>query len=103
VPGHGPVRVGEEIGVVLDGLDEYAAFVAEVARDGHAAGRSPLETATAARGNRFAGWQETERLVGNLYRAYSELAGNPLDAPIRLDAVWVDMVAFNGGPIGCFA
>lgn len=103
VPGHGPVCRGVEIGALLDDLDAYAAFVAEVARDGHAAGRTPLEAATAAKDNRFASWQESERLVGNLYRAYSELDGNPIDHRIPLGAVWTDMVAFNGGPIGCFA
>lgn len=103
VPGHGPVCRGDEIGRLLDDLADYAAFVAEVARDGHAAGRTPLEAATAARDNRFASWQESERLVGNLYRAYSELDGNPIDHRIPLGGVWTDMVAFHGGPIGCFA
>jgi glyoxylase-like metal-dependent hydrolase (beta-lactamase superfamily II) len=36
-------------------------------------------------------------------RAYSELEGDPLGTRIRLDRVWPDMVAFHGGPIGCFA
>jgi cyclase len=103
VPGHGPVCRGDEVGRVLDDLTEYAAFVAEVGRTGHAAGRTPLEAATAARDNRFAGWQEGERLVGNLYRAYSELDGHPIDTRLPLDSVWADMVALNGGPIGCFA
>jgi cyclase len=103
VPGHGPVAHGAEVGRVLDDLTEYAAFVAEVGRAGRAAAQTPLEAAIAARDNRFAGWQEGERLVGNLYRAYSELDGNPIDARIPLDTVWADMVTLNGGPIGCFA
>lgn len=103
VPGHGPVVRGDDIPALLDDLVEYAAFVAETGREAHAAGLTPLEAATKARDNRFASWQESERLVGNLHRAYSELDGNPLDARIPLDGIWTDMVAFNGGPIGCFA
>jgi cyclase len=103
VPGHGPVQRGEEVGRLLDDLDEYAAFVDAVARDAHAAGRTPLEAATAVKDNRFASWQESERLAGNLHRAYSELNGEPLGTRLRLDLVWPDMVAFHGGPIGCFA
>ena len=103
VPGHGPVCRGAEITAVLDDLTEYAAFVDGVARVAHAAGQTPLEAATKNRDSRFASWQESERLVGNLYRAYSELDGNPIDTRIPLGGVWTDMVAFNGGPIGCFA
>jgi glyoxylase-like metal-dependent hydrolase (beta-lactamase superfamily II) len=102
-PGHGPVQRGEEVGRLLDDLDEYAAFVDAVARDAHAAGRTPLEAATAAKDNRFASWQESERLVGNLHRAYSELNGEPLGSRVPIPVVWRDMVAFHGGPIGCFA
>ena len=103
VPGHGPVRRGDQVGELLDDMAEYVAFVDAVARDGHAAGRSPLEAATTAPDHRFAAWQESERLVGNLHRAYSELDGHPLGAPLSLAAVWPDMVAFHGGPIGCYA
>lgn len=103
VPGHGPVCRGDQVPRLLDDLTEYAAFVDHVARESHAAGLSPLEAATAHRDNPFASWQEGERLVGNLHRAYSELDGKPLSTRIPLDAVWSDMVAFHGGPIGCFA
>jgi glyoxylase-like metal-dependent hydrolase (beta-lactamase superfamily II) len=103
VPGHGPVCRGDQVGSLLDDMAEYTAFVDAVAREGHAAGRSPLEAATAAADNRFAGWQESERLVGNLHRAYSELDGHPLGAQLSLAAVWPDMVAFHGGPLGCYA
>jgi glyoxylase-like metal-dependent hydrolase (beta-lactamase superfamily II) len=104
VPGHGPIRRGEEVGALLDDLGEYAAFVDAVAREGHAAGRTPLEAASAAgKDNRFAAWQESERLVGNLHRAYSELDGQPLGTPLPLAAIWPDMVAFHGRPIGCLA
>jgi glyoxylase-like metal-dependent hydrolase (beta-lactamase superfamily II) len=103
VPGHGPVCRGAQIGALLDDLAAYAAFVDAVARENHRAGRTPLEAARAAADNRFASWQESERLVGNLHRAYSELDGHPLGTRLPLDVVWPDMVAFHGGPIGCIA
>jgi cyclase len=103
VPGHGPVCRGAEITAVLDDLTDYAAFVDDMARTAHATGLPPLKAAEKNRDHRFAAWQESERLVGNLHRAYSELDGNPIDTRIPLGDVWIQMVAFNGGPIGCFA
>jgi cyclase len=103
VPGHGPVCRGDEVGVLLDDLDAYAAYVAALAGDGHAAGRGPLETVRRAEPSRFDGWQESERLVGNLHRAYLELDGAAEGAKIDLGAVWTEMVEYHGGPIRCFA
>ncbi len=103
VPGHGPVCRGEQITRLLDDLDTYARFVDTLAREGHAAGSSPLAVATGAKDNPFASWQESERLVGNLHRAYSELDGKPVDAKLDRKSMWADMVAFNGGPIVCIA
>lgn len=103
VPGHGPVRRGDEVPALLDAMDGYVAYVAEVARVSHAAGLSPLEAAQKHRDNPYRAWAETERFVGNLHRAYSELAGNPVDTRITVPSVWPDMVAFHGGPITCHA
>ncbi|MEJ3653639.1 MBL fold metallo-hydrolase [Actinomycetes bacterium KLBMP 9759] len=103
VPGHGPVCRDEQVPRLLDDLTEYVGFVAEVAARAHAAGWTPLEAAERERDNRFAHWQESERLVGNLHRAYSELDGHPFGTRIPLARIWPDMVAFHGGPIGCFA
>jgi cyclase len=99
VPGHGQVCRGEQVDRLLDDMDDYVAYVAEVAAEGHTAGLTPLEAALKHRENRFSGWQETERFVGNLHRAYSELAGNPLDTRITVPSVWPEMVKFHGGPI----
>ena len=42
--------------------------------------------------------------VGNLHRAYAELDGLPLGAPIDIVAAFADMIAFNGGrPLRCLA
>ncbi len=38
VPGHGPVRRGDEVGALLDNMDAYVAFVAEVAASAYAEG-----------------------------------------------------------------
>jgi len=103
MPGHGPVRRGDEVGRLLDAMDSYVAYVAEVAAESHAKGLTPLEAAVEHRDNPFSTWAETERFVGNLHRAYSELAGNPVDTRITVGSVWPEMVSFHGGPIACHA
>jgi cyclase len=103
VPGHGPVCRGEEVPRLLDAMDAYVGYVAEVAAESHAAGLTPLEAAQKHRDNPYRGWAETERFVGNLHRAYSELDGKPIDTRITVPSVWPDMVAFHGGPIACHA
>lgn len=103
VPGHGPVCRGGDIARVLDDMLAYAEFVDALARDGYAAKRSPLEVARSADLGRFASWQEGERLVGNIHRAYSELAGDPPGTKIPLLDAREDMVALNGGPIASLA
>lgn len=104
VPGHGPPCAGaERVHQIIDDMAAYAAFVDGLAREGHAAGRGPLETARTADLGPYASWQEGERLVGNLHRAYHELEGNPVDAKIPLLTPVSDMIAFHGGPITCRA
>jgi cyclase len=102
-PGHGPVCRGEEVAALLDRMDAYVAYVADIAADSYAMGLTPLEAARKHRDNPSSSWAETERFVGNLHRAYSELAGNPIDTRITVPSVWPDMVAFHGGPIACHA
>jgi cyclase len=103
MPGHGPVCRGDEVGRLLDDLDAYVAYVAEVAASSRAAGLTPLEAARKHQDNPFRGWAETERFVGNLHRAYAELENPAVDVRLTVPAVWPDMVAFHGGPIGCLA
>jgi cyclase len=95
VPGHGDV-CGPE---VLDDLEGYVRFVVDTARAGFDAGWSPLETAQRADLGRFASWGETERLAPNLHRAYSELRGEPLGAPLDLLTMIGDMATYNGGAL----
>jgi cyclase len=96
VPGHGPV-CGPEI---IDDVVAYLAFVLDVARAGMAAGVPPLEAARSADLGRFAGLTDSERLVGNLHRAYADLSGTGVDPGAALG----DMIAYNGGePLTCRA
>jgi cyclase len=101
VPGHGPVFGGDEpIAATLD----YLRFVASLAARGRAAGLTPLAAATEADLGRFADWPDSERLAGNLHRAYAELDGAANGDPIDVVAALGDMVAYNGGaPLTCLA
>jgi cyclase len=98
VPGHGPVCGPERI----DEVEAYLRFVGELARAGFAAGTPPLALAQGADLGRFAAWHDRERLVANLHRAYAELRGEPLGAPLGGEALQ-DMLTFNGGPLRCLA
>jgi cyclase len=78
----------------------YLRFVQDVARRGVEAGLGPLDAARETDLGEYAGWSETERIVGNLHRAYAEVQGGPVDVP----AAFRDMVAYNGGrPLTCRA
>lgn len=100
VPGHGPV-CGPE---VIDDMVAYLRFVQELARKSFDADVPPSEAARGTVLGRFAGWHDTERLAGNLHRAYSEIRGEPLGISLDLGPIAADMVAYNGGqPLRCLA
>jgi cyclase len=88
VPGHGPVG-GLEL---LDQTVAYLAWVQEVAAAGHGAGLAPLAELI-----------DAERLAGNLVRAYAELAGGPLGAPVDVLSAFQQMIDFHGGLPACLA
>ena len=101
VPGHGPVA-GPGL---IDDVLAYLRFVERLAAEAKSAGLDPLSAAREAELGEFAALTDSERLVGNLHRAYLELdglpRGIPLPDPVR---VLADMVAFNGGrPLSCHA
>jgi cyclase len=102
VPGHGPVGGPELIEPVLG----YLRFIAGLAADGRAAGVAPLELARGTDLGQYAEWTDPERIVGNLHRAYADLAA-PAEArgcPIDFIAALTDMIAYNGGrPLTCHA
>jgi cyclase len=96
VPGHGPV-CGPE---VIDDVLAYLNFVLDLARAGTAAEVSPLAAALSADLGQFAGLTDTERLAGNLHRAYGDLSGTGIDVGAALS----DMITYNGGrPLTCRA
>jgi cyclase len=99
VPGHGSVCGPDAI----DDQIAYLRFVQELARSGSDAGLVPLDVARQADLGRFAEWTDSERIVGNLHRAYSEIAGEPLGVRLPFDSIVDDMVAYRGGPLHCVA
>lgn len=100
VPGHGPV-CGPE---VIDRVLAYLHFVMDLARAGQAHGMPALEVALAADLGEFAALTDTERLAGNLHRAYADLAGAAHGAGIDTQAALADMIRYNGGkPLTCRA
>jgi cyclase len=100
VPGHGPV--GDA--VMIDDVRRYLRFVQDLARGGHAAGLTPLETALSADLGEFGDLLDAERIVGNLHRAFAELDGLAPGARMDLGSAFDDMVTFNGGrPLTCHA
>ena len=98
VSGHGAVCGPDLIGTVVG----YLRFVLEIARRGLAAGVPPLDAARDTELGEYAGWLDSERIVGNLHRAYCDLEPSR-DKP-DLFAALSDMVAYNGGrPLSCRA
>ena len=83
-PGHGPVCHGEDVATLLARWTPTSASSQDVAAESYAAGLTPLEAAQKHRDNPYSDWAETERFVGNLHRAYSELAGNPIDTRLTV-------------------
>lgn len=99
LPGHGPVCRGDEVGRVLDDLEEYVAWIEAVALESYAAGLTPLEAAQKHADGPYADRPEAERVVCNLHRAYVELTDHRPDHPLSIPALWPEMVALHGGPI----
>jgi cyclase len=100
VPGHGGVCGPER----LDAVAGYLQLVQRLAQEGKAAGAAPLDVARDTDLGEYAEWLDHERIVGNLHRAYAELDGQPLGAPIDVLTAFGEMIAFNGGrPLRCLA
>ncbi|MFD7612827.1 MBL fold metallo-hydrolase [Streptomyces sp. NPDC059828] len=99
VPGHGPVGGGE----LIDETEAYLHWVQRLAQEGLRRGIGPLRAAEEADTGAFAGLVDSERLVGNLHRAYAELEGLAPGARIDVLASFKEMVAYHGGLPACHA
>ncbi|TXS39170.1 MBL fold metallo-hydrolase [Streptomyces sp. OR43] len=99
VAGHGRVGGPE----VLDATETYLRRLDRLAREGIAAGVPALEAARSADPEEFGAMIDSERLVGNLHRAYAELRGLAPGARIDVAASMREMFEFNGGPPQCHA
>ena len=104
VPGHGDVCGPEAIDDALG----YLRFVLRTATHALAAGLSPLEAARETDLGQYAELGDRERIVGNLHRAYADLAaqaaGTEAGAPLSYPAILAEMVTYNGGkPLTCLA
>ena len=100
IPGHGPV-CGPE---VMDDIEAYLNFIQETAREAFEAGATPLDAARQADLGQFAGWHDSERIAGNIHRAYSELRWEPAGTVLDFGPIVADMVSLNGGkPVRCLA
>jgi cyclase len=98
VPGHGAPCDGSLIATTIG----YLEFVLSTAKAGRAAGLTPLEAARNTDLGGYAEWLDSERIVGNLRRAYYDL--EPTSNAIDVYGTLADMVAFNGGkPLSCYA
>jgi cyclase len=100
VPGHGLPCDHELVETTVG----YLRFVLDAAARGRDAGLTPLETALETDLGDYAGWLDPERLVGNLHRAYADLAGEGEPRDVDVLGALRDMVAFNGGrALSCYA
>jgi cyclase len=95
VPGH-----GELCGVTeADAWLRYFGFVADLAERGLREGVSVLELARRTELGEFADWQDPERLVLNLHRAYAEASDGP-GAKVDAMAAFTDMLTLNPSSYG---
>ena len=95
VPGHGPVG-GPEL---YDATEAYLTWIQEVARHGIAAKLSPLQVAKEAELGYFGEWLDSERIVGNLHRAYAEERGAVPGGPLDTLAIMLEMITYNDGQL----
>lgn len=100
IPGHGAVCGPEVIGRVR----KYLHFIRDSARAGFEKGADATEWAATLTLGEFAELTDSERLVPNIHRAYSELRGEPRGTALDLGKMFAAMVAYNGGkPLRCLA
>jgi cyclase len=95
VCGHGPVG-GPEI---FDENAAYLRWIQQVAATGAEEGWSPLRAAREVGLGEFAHLLDSERVVGNLHRAYVELEGGAPAAALDVVRIFGEMVEYNNGKL----
>lgn len=93
VSGHGPVSGPEAI----DTTERYLRELLRIADAGISAGMTPLDAARTADLGDLAGLRDSERIVGNLHRAYAERRGEPPGSPLDVLTAFHETVEFNNG------
>lgn len=99
VPGHGPLCGPEG----FDEMEEYLNFVMDTAKEGFVEKISPLELARTTDLGKYANWVDSERIVANFHRAYSELRGEPWATPLDILTVFYEIQEWSGHPLRCYA
>jgi cyclase len=99
VPGHGKTG-GPEL---LDETRDYLKWIQKLAKEGKAAGLSPVDTARQTDLGQYAELLDAERIVGNLTRAYAELTKGELGRPVDVLAAFSEMIKYHGGTPRCLA
>ena len=93
VPGHGPLSGREAIYKAR----EYLVFVRDEARKRFKEGINAYDAAKSVDLGVYKGWNERERIVGNVERAYSEFGGEPPGADLPdLPAIVMRMMEYRG-------
>jgi cyclase len=95
VCGHGPVSGPE----VLNETRAYLRWIQALAAEGATRGLTPLQVAREAGLGEFGHLLDPERIVGNLHRAYDEIAGGVSGRPLDVAAAFGEMVEYNGGRV----
>jgi cyclase len=95
VPGHGRICSS----TVIDETERYLQFLLELAADAIVHDLSPLEAARASELGEFEPWLDSERIVGNLYRAMHELAPDLFSTGLDMHAMWRDTEDLLGRPL----
>jgi cyclase len=99
VTGHGPVTGPE----VLDETEGYLHWLQALAREGLAAGLSPVDVVRETDLGKYADLLDPERLLPNLHRAYAEQQDTVPCHPMDIGALFAEMVAYHGKLPACVA
>jgi cyclase len=99
VPGHGPLTGPQ----VFDETEGYLRRLQLLAKEGVAAGITPVVFARDTDLGPYSDWLDSERLVPNLHRACAEERGAAPGTAVDMNRLFADMVEFHGRMPACHA